>query len=294
MNNYNNGKVYISLTTISPRINEIYETISSLISQTYPVTKITLYISQEGYILDKGVKNIPKELKILQEIDSRFHIIYVENTGSYRKLIPALKEHWNENCLIITVDDDKVYSPDMVSNMVEEYNRLDGRCIIANRAFVKVNRILKNLCEDIFSIPKEVTSIILSEIKDKGNAQTISYSLSNRYNFIRAISFFEGNDGVLYHPKFFTPIVYNYRLINKLAKTHDDFWFKICALINGYGVSCVNPFRDRKSVQRENTKNSALHFNVNIGTYEKSFNNLIRWFHQEKLLESGFRLSLKI
>lgn len=286
----NTQKVYVSLTTISQRIKDVYETISSLISQTYPVDRITLYISQEPYIIDKGITEIPVELKILSDIDSRFEITYVENTGSYRKLLPALREHWYEDCLIITVDDDKIYEPDMISKMVEHFKLTGEKNIVANRAFVKINSILKKMCENICGVPSEVTQLITSEITNKGIAQALSYLLSDQYDFIRIITFFEGNDGVLYHPKFFTPIVYNIRLIEKLAKTHDDFWFKICALINGYGVTCVNPFRDRKSLQRDNTKESALHFNINAGSYDKYLNSLIRWFHKNELLEKGVRL----
>ena len=61
----------------------------------------------------------------------------------------------------------------------------------------------------------------------------------------------------------------------------------MCALINGYWVNCVNTFKDRKSQQREFNKNSALHFNVNVGSYDKYLNGLVRWFHKNGLLHTG-------
>ena len=280
-------KVYVSLTTISERVRSVHETITSILSQDYPVDKVTLYISKEPFIIDKGIQDVPVELLILTDADSRFTIEYVENIGPYRKLIPCLKDHWLEDCLIITVDDDKIYDHDMISNMVAQFKKTGEKYIVANRAFVKINRLLRQMCEEVCGVPHAVCQLISDEISNKGNAQTLSYLLSNQYDFIRIITFFEGNDGVLYHPKFFTPIVYDWELILKLAKTHDDFWFKMCALINGYGVTCVNPFKDRKSQQREYTKDSALHFNVNVGSYDKYLNGLVRWFHKNGLLHTG-------
>lgn len=286
-------KIYVSFTTIAARINRVQETIHSILSQSYPVDKITLYLSSEPFIIDTGIEAIPSTLIRLVEKEKRFNIEYVENIGSYRKLIPALKQHWMDDCLIITIDDDKIYENNMIENMVREYYQTGQKYIVANRAFVKMNRIMRQLCENECGVPNEVCQLIMDETSNKGTAQALSYLLSKEYDFIRIITFFEGNDGVLYHPKFFTPLVYNYRLINELAKTHDDFWFKLCALINGYGVTCVNSFDDRKTSQRENTQNSALHFNVNKGSYDKSFNNLVRWFHKHGLLIEGVKLIMK-
>lgn len=285
--------VYVTLTTISPRINKVHETIQSILNQTYPINKITLYLSKTPFLIDQGIQHIPKKLSNLMEIDQRFMIEYVENIGPYRKLIPALKEHWKEDCLIITIDDDKIYDENMISHMVNEFYSSGQKYVVANRAFLKVNRILRELCETKCGVPNEVLKLIINEIANKGTAQYLSYILSKEYDFIRIITFFEGNDGVLYHPKFFTPLVYDYKLINKLAQSHDDFWFKLCALSNGYGVTCVNSCDNRKSLQRENTQESALHFNINKGSYDKTLNNLVRWFDTHKLLDHGLDLMLE-
>ena len=284
--------VYVSLTTISQRINIVYETIISILSQDYPIREVSLYISYEPFIIDRGIKIIPKKLEILTQADSRFKIKYVENMGSYRKLIPMLKEHWKEDCLIVTVDDDKIYDHSMIKKMVDKYHDTGEKYIISNRAFVKMNNILRNLCETTCQVDSEVCDLIKDEITNKGNAQTIAYILGEQYDFINLVTFFEGNDGILYHPKFFTPLVYDFTLIEQLAATHDDFWFKLCALINGYGVTCVNAFQDRPAQQIENTRQSSLSVNINKGSYDKFLNKLVRWFHQHGLLETGFRKAI--
>ena len=74
----NRQNVYVTLTTISARINKVHETIQSILSQTYPIYKITLYISREPFIIDKGIKNIPTTLSNLKDKEARFNIEYVE------------------------------------------------------------------------------------------------------------------------------------------------------------------------------------------------------------------------
>ena len=56
-------KVYVSLTTISERIKSVHDTVSSILSQDYHVDRVTLYISKEPFIIDKGIK----------EIDLKYH-----------------------------------------------------------------------------------------------------------------------------------------------------------------------------------------------------------------------------
>ena len=48
-------------------------------------------------------------IKIVNSNKELFEIVWVENTGSFRKLLPLLKRKWDEDCLIITIDDDHYY-----------------------------------------------------------------------------------------------------------------------------------------------------------------------------------------
>ena len=282
-------KLYISLTTISARIGTVNDTIESLLKQDYPVTEITLYISKNPFLLDKGIKQIPNKLKSLLSQHKQFNIEYVENTGSYRKLLNCLKKHWNEDCLIITVDDDKIYDKYMIGQMVDKYYFYQEKSIIANRSFIKVNYKLLELCKKHFNLSDNLAKMFLKITNDKSLSNQISYNLNDEFIFIRLLTFFEGNDGVLYHPKFFTSIVFNWKLITSVGKTHDDFWFKYCTLINGYGVVGTNEFTSRPSSQIKNTNESALHFNINNGSYDRIMNNMCNWFSVNKLLEYGFR-----
>jgi hypothetical protein len=277
--------VYISLTTISKRIHSIYDTILSLFAQTYPIEEIHLYISSEAYLLDDGIQIIPHELQRLANAIEGFKIIYTENTGPYRKLLPILKTLWNQNAIIITVDDDKIYHKNMVETMVDKYIEEGGRHVIANRAQIRWNTILGGYCLRRYRKYNRAKQLQLKRLSEKvDQAHQLSYAMSEKSDYAKALSFFEGNDGVLYHTKFFTPLIFQFNLIKKLAKTHDDFWFKMCALINGHGVVCLYSYKKRISEKKANTAGSALHFNLNAGTYHRDLRKICTWFKKENLL----------
>ena len=63
---------------------------------------------RKPYLLDKGFKDkyINNELKQFIDNNPIFQIKWCENIGPYRKLFYLLKEKWNEDCLILTIDDD--------------------------------------------------------------------------------------------------------------------------------------------------------------------------------------------
>lgn len=286
--------VYVSLTTISARITTVMDTILSILQQVYPITAITLYVSKEPYLIDKGIPTVPLELELLGDMDPRFSVVYTENLGPYRKLLPELRRRWREDCLIITMDDDKIYAPDTVLKMVELYYATGENHIVANRAFVRLNKPLRRICKRWCGLDEEVTELLQEAVYRKENAQALVHSLGARYAFIRALTCGEGNDGILYHPRFFTQLVFQWRLIRRLARTHDDFWFKMCALCSGYGVICVPKEGARNSAQIGDTMRSALHFNVNIGSYDETLERLTQWMHREGLLEMGIRRLMRL
>ena len=62
-----------------------------------------------------------------------FQIRWVENEGPYRKLIPLLKEKWDEDCVIITIDDDTFYDNKLIENYLNDYEKYN--CCISYRGF---------------------------------------------------------------------------------------------------------------------------------------------------------------
>ena len=123
--NPNFSKVYVSLTSISPRVNKLITTLKSILNQTVIPDKIFLYLSEEEYLIDKGFKNkiLPNHLKkFINENSNILELNWVENTGPYRKLLPTLKKKWKENCLIITIDDDFIYNKNLIEKHIYYYH----------------------------------------------------------------------------------------------------------------------------------------------------------------------------
>ena len=97
--------VYVSMTTISKRIKQVSRTISGLIQGKLVPTHIYLCISEEPFLLDKGITSIPDNL--LSLVAAKYlTIVYTQNIGPHRKLLPVLKRYWGQDVFIATVDDD--------------------------------------------------------------------------------------------------------------------------------------------------------------------------------------------
>lgn len=107
--------IIVSFTTIDSRIKYIEPMVNSLLNQTLKPDKINLYVSDEKSVLNNGIKKnqIPSFINKLVN-EKKINLIYTKDIGPHTKLIPCLKEHWNKNCIIITVDDDRIYPANFI------------------------------------------------------------------------------------------------------------------------------------------------------------------------------------
>ena len=202
--------IYISLTSIYQKQKLLLNTLNSIKTQNLLPNKCYIFLSEKPYLLDKGFKD-----KILQDnlqnfIDKNselFEIRWCENIGPYRKLLPLLKEKWNEDCLILTIDDDIIYHPNLINQSVSDYNKY--KCCIAYRGFTPIieNIDFKNL------------SYV------KGNKQI----LKHLYNFANS------GVGTVNHPSFYhktRDVIFNLEYITDCCKTSDDIWYYLCRILN--------------------------------------------------------------
>lgn len=123
-------KVVVSLTTISDRQRQCARTLKSILEQTRVPDEIRLYVSSKPYLLDKGIRPYCFEPVLHELLDKNKQIIveWVENTGPYRKLLPALKKYWQQDVLVITCDDDVVYKNNLVETAEALYS--EHKCCI--------------------------------------------------------------------------------------------------------------------------------------------------------------------
>ena len=238
-------KIYVSLTTISGRINNVRKVIDSILDQTRKVDGIKLYISREPFLLDNGIpeNQIPDDLKSLQDM-GLLDIIYTENIGSYRKLLPLLKEKRNEDCIIITADDDVIYPKDWTIRFIEASERKPKSVVSFRNRYIGVD--------------------------ENCNVESYQYWPAISKNFYLKNEIIEnrifptGRGGILYKPSFFNDIVFDEKF-TELCPSADDIWFRFSILANGIGSSIAfSDYRDYEFKEIIDREKINLHkFNLN-------------------------------
>jgi hypothetical protein len=204
--------LYISLTSIFKNQDILLHTLQSIIKQTIKPTKIFVYLSEEPYILDTGFKD--KKItnsNLLKFIDNNsiIDIKWVKNTGSYRKLLPLLKDKWDEDCIIITIDDDTVYDSHLIENLINDY--YEQRCVIGYRGFTP----------------------------SFDNIENFDYLKRDKLQHLSLYNFLTGKGGILYKPEFFHKtknLIFNDKIFLNTCDKQDDIWFYIVRILNN--INC--------------------------------------------------------
>jgi hypothetical protein len=229
-------KVYVSLTTIKQNEALLVETLQSIAAQTQLPDKCFIFLSEAPYLFDQGFANgtIDPRLSEFTESNPLFELRWCPNTGPFRKLLPLLEEKFDEDCLIITIDDDTVYTATVLEKFVSDYNR--HKCCTSNWALT---------------------------LHHAGDVRGLNYE-----NFAFPISkylynFHLGKGGVAYHPSFFRKtrnIIFDDEIIKQTCPTNDDVWFNFMRIANG--VSCHSDNVGYMTKDNTNTQ-TALWFNFN-------------------------------
>ena len=120
-------KIVMSLTTIPARIEEVSKTLLPLMKQTMKPDRILLWLTPEEF--PGGAAKLPKSLLKLTE--RGLEIKWGENLRPHTKYYHTFKECPND--IVITVDDDVVYSHDLVARLYASYKRFPN-CVSALRA----------------------------------------------------------------------------------------------------------------------------------------------------------------
>ena len=252
--------VYISLTSIFKNQDILLQTLQSIMKQTRLPDKIFLYLSEESYILDTGFKDKKitnsNLLKLIND-NSIINIKWVKNRGSYRKLLPILKEKWDEDCIIITIDDDTIYDTKLIENLINDYNKQN--CVIGYRGFTPSFDKLENF----------------------------DYLKAAKKQPLSSYNFFTGKGGILYKPQFFhktRDLIFNDKIYLDTCPTGDDIWFYIVRLLNN-----VKGYLDNKNwLVKDLTGGRGLYsnFNKHNNNNTSSFKNTF-----EKLKELEYKIS---
>jgi hypothetical protein len=202
--------VYVSLTTISERFHHVHKSIIRVIQGKLVPTHIYLCISEEPFLLDKGITSIPDNL--LSLVAAKYlTIVYTQNIGPHRKLLPVLKRYWGQDVFIATVDDDlsNYHGHNLLYQLLKDHKMHRSEHLIALRA-----RYI-GFCR---AFPHAVTTYT-------------SWKVTKSYYQSEMLLLPTGTGGILYKPSYFHKIVFD-RKLWELTQTADDITFRLATLIN--------------------------------------------------------------
>lgn len=108
--------IVVSLTSFDHRLGDVYLTIESLFRQWVPPDVIALWLPREQFPSGE----LPESLVRQQRRGLR--VFFVEDVGPYTKYFYAFDRF--RDSLIVTVDDDTLYPPDMIDLLYQAYQRV--------------------------------------------------------------------------------------------------------------------------------------------------------------------------
>ena len=223
-----NVKLIASLTTFPDRINAVATTIKTIMNQTVKADEINLYLAIEQF--PNKENDLPAELLKLKDFGLK--IKFCNDTKSYKKIIPALKEYKND--IIITFDDDIYYEKDTIETLYNSY--------LKNPKVIQANRVWHVKLDDNKVIPLDKSFLYWNE----ENYRTPSF-----FNTII------GCGGVLYPPNSLDERVLDEDIFTKIIPTQDDIWLWGMAVLKGTKIQ-LNKGYSANLITVENTQNSGL------------------------------------
>lgn len=204
------------MTSFPAAISYAAGAIRSLLAGSVLPDKLVLYLTFAQF----GEEGIPAELTQLAKDNPVFEIRnYDRDIRSYRKLVPALRDF--PEAVIVTVDDDVSYHPDMLSDLLS-LHRHHPKAVLAHRA----KRIKPGKPYRSWSKYRWYHFLFKKDYTGFSNIQT-------------------GVGGVLYPPHSLRADMIDEKLFSEIAPTADDLWFWAAAVANGTPLMPV-PFGRNK------------------------------------------------
>ena len=129
-------KVIVSLTSYPARISYVHLAIKSLMLQSYKPDRIVLWLAEEQF----PTKELPRELTDLQKYG--LEIVWMHDIYGHKKYFyPVINQADNE--VIITYDDDIIYSPDSIKRLMKTHKKHRG-CLVCERGQILDERYIDN------------------------------------------------------------------------------------------------------------------------------------------------------
>lgn len=241
-------RIIVSMTSYPKRINDVAKSIESLMDQTVKADEIILWLAKEQF--PGGVDSLPADIRVLQK--RGLSIKWCDDLRSHKKYYFAMKEYPED--IVITVDDDLYYYPDMIERLYDAHQKYPG-CVCAMRChLVKFNK--SGLVR-----PYKQWTIEQSTIID-----TPSKAL-----------FPTSGAGTLYPPHSLDERVFDRSVSMQKCRDADDVWLKTMQNLKQTPAVQVVPNRSLRYV--ESTQDEALcSVNVDGGGNDIQIANMLAMF----------------
>ena len=207
--------IVVSLTSFDKRIHDLYLCIESLFQQFLKADRVILWLSRRNFPGEQLPESLLRQKERGLEI-----IFYDEDLGPFKKIYYALREC--RDSLIITVDDDVLYPPDLIDQLYQAY--LEEPDVIH--------------CNRGYRIPKQSESALQPYEK----WQLVNSGTAASLNLMPT-----GVAGVIYFPGCFDEEIFNVGSYQELCPSADDIWLKAMSLKKGVACKKIDDERNWKT-----------------------------------------------
>ena len=209
-------EIIVSMTTVPERVPLLQHSLGALLAQVYRPDRLILWLYEmtlpDGASIGDGY--LPDNLLALQA--QGLEIRYCRDVGPHTKLLPAWQQF--PQATIITVDDDCLYPPEWLGELVASWQALPDAIHCQRAHYITL--------DDEGRSPRPYPEWEMGAPGRQGPAQRL---------------FATGHGGVLYPPGSLHPELSNESLFRQLCPKADDVWFKAMALLQGTPVRKVAP-----------------------------------------------------
>lgn len=242
-------KIVVSMTSYPQRFRNIHWTLKSIMLQTMKPDKIIVWLDE----------HVTRDQYTKEMIDfEKYGVEYRPMPGDlkpHKKYIYAMQEY--SDSLIITVDDDLIYSKDLIESLVKTHQKYPNE-VCARR----VHRIIRN---------------------DRGEIAPYN-NWEGEYTLNKAPAhdlFATGVGGVLYPPHCVDRRTFDIDLIMKLSSRQDDVWLKFMEWLVGTKVVWAPCRIPMPQVIEESQETSLKSENVGQNRNDVYFCNVAKYFEKE-------------
>ena len=274
--------VYVSLTTMHHRVGAASRTVRILLTARVRPSHIFLFVSREKFLLDEGVQDLPQPL-LFYVAAGFLTVVFTENIGPHRKLLPLLHRYYSADVFIATVDDDM----GAASGYSLLYQLLKQHHINAKKSKDSKRTSNKSIAsddksEDILSIGgvdggSGGEAVVALRVRRMGMCETAQppAQLTRYYAWTvlpvhgrrEMLVMPTGTGGILYRPRYFHPIVFD-PAFRDVTGTADDLMFRLATMGRGIpvAVGCADIYYKNRLLRKCVEDKFDARFNQTAGT----------------------------